>query len=231
MKSVVELSEYNGEKELCINCTQLDQSYKPKDKKRILNEWINFLSENEKAFAKLSFRTRVTQELFDAICMQRKLKNLHLKWGVYHDLSNIYKLKDLQFLYIGSGSKVESVSPLSTLKSIKGLYIENFQKVQDYSPLQVMNSLDSLTICGDGTSPQYIKVDSIGFLNNMKQLKYLRLLTIRLQDGDYTPVMALVNLEHLSLRSHRDVKKIYEELVSLPNLKWGLLKLRPENYT
>ncbi|MCO1337119.1 hypothetical protein MO867_22605 [Microbulbifer sp. OS29] len=88
-KSVVEVAEYNGEKELTINCTQLNQSYKPKDKKRILNEWIEFLNEHPDAFTKLGFGTRMPQELFEAVCQQTNLVDLDIKWGAYSDLSKI----------------------------------------------------------------------------------------------------------------------------------------------
>ena len=55
-KNVVELAEYNGEKELIINCTQLDgfphyDKYKStREKKRVLTEWCEFLTENPYAF-------------------------------------------------------------------------------------------------------------------------------------------------------------------------------------
>ena len=42
-KSVVEVSEYDGEDKLIINCTQLDEGYSAKDKKRIWLEWCDFL--------------------------------------------------------------------------------------------------------------------------------------------------------------------------------------------
>ena len=45
-KSVVEVSEYDGEDKLIINCTQLDESYSAKDKKRIWMEWCDFLVNN-----------------------------------------------------------------------------------------------------------------------------------------------------------------------------------------
>ena len=64
-KSVVTVSEYAGEKELVINCTQLEDTYSPRDKKRILREWCEFLLENPDAFSKLVFCTRMPQELFD----------------------------------------------------------------------------------------------------------------------------------------------------------------------
>lgn len=230
IKTVVEVSEYDGEKELVIACTQLGNDYKPKDKKRILNEWIELLIDKPNAFTKLNFCTRVPQELFDAICHQSNLVDLDIKWGAYADLSAIKNLKKLKFLYLGSGASVESIDPISCLSSLKGLYVENFKKVNNYDALQVLTELESLTICGDGTGPQYIKVDNIEFLKEMRQLKFFSFLTVRLSSGDYSPVLSLKNLEFLSLRSHRDVKKIYDQLIQLPKLKWGLLKDRPENY-
>jgi len=43
-KSVIEVSQYQGETILNINCTQLGDSLK--EKKRVLQEWCNFLSKN-----------------------------------------------------------------------------------------------------------------------------------------------------------------------------------------
>jgi len=227
----IEVSEYAGEEKLTINCTQLGPAYKSsKEKKRVLTEWCEFLIGNPKAFKVLKFGTRMPQELFDAACHQQNLEHLEIKWGIYKDLSAIQNLKKLNLLYIGSGAGVESVRPIGKLPSVIGLYLENFQKIRDYSDLTPLSKLESLTICGDGTSPQYIKVDSIEFLRQMPQLRYLRLLTIRLQNKDYSPILDLEDLEHLTLRTHRDVKKIYDDLSRLPKLKWGLLKEKPELY-
>ncbi len=229
-RTVVELSDYEGEKELIINCTQLDESYGRKDKKRILNEWSEFLKASPQSFTRLEFGTRQPQELFDAVCHQVNLTHLRIKWGSYSDISAIGNLRALEQLYIGSGARVESVDSISTLKALRGVYVENFQEIRDYSSFAALENLESLTICGDGLGPRYIKVDSIDFLREMPQLRYFRFLTVRLRSGDYTPVLELPNLEHLSLRSHRDVKKIFDALNALPKLKWGLLKTRPQNY-
>ena len=230
--SATEVSEYAGQEKLTINCTQLGPAYKAsKEKKRVLIEWCEYLVENPKAFKVLKFGTRMPQELFDAACHQQDLQHLEIKWGAYKDLSAIQNLNKLNLLYIGSGAGVESVRPIGKLPNLIGLYVENFQKIRDYSDLTLLSRLESLTICGDGMSPQYIKVDSIDFLRQMPQLRYLRLLTIRLQNKDYSPILDLPQLEHLSLRTHRDVKKIYDDLCRLPKLKWGLLKENPELYT
>ena len=94
-KSVVEVSEYDGEDKLIINCTQLDEGYSAKDKKRIWLEWCDFLVNNPDAFTELMFCTRMPQDLFDAVCAQRRLKKLHIKCGVYPDISKLESLQEL----------------------------------------------------------------------------------------------------------------------------------------
>ena len=81
LTSVVEVSEYDGEDKLMINCTQLDEDYSAKDKKIILQEWCDFLVNNSDTFTELMFCTRMPQDLFDAVCAQCRLKKLHIKWG------------------------------------------------------------------------------------------------------------------------------------------------------
>ena len=93
-----------------------------------------------------------------------------------------------------------------------------------------LSALESLSIEGDGLGPQYIKVESLDFLKEMTQIRLFRLRTARLMSKDYTPVLYLKNLEHLTLRKSREVSKLYNELVRLPKLKWGLLKANPELY-
>ncbi|MEN7551704.1 hypothetical protein AAG747_27560 [Rapidithrix thailandica] len=225
------MSEYQGETNLVIHCTQLDDpSLSQKERKRIVMEWCDFLKSNPTQFTELTFGTRMPQELFDAVCHQENLTRLNIKWGVYKDISAIANLQKLNLLHIGSGAGVESIVPITQLKNLVGLSVENFRKIPDYSPLSSMKGLESLSIEGDGLGPQYIQLDSLEFLKDLSQLRFFRLLTARLKSKDYTPVLALRNVEHLSLRSERNVKKIYEELVALPKLKWGLLKERPENY-
>lgn len=161
-KHVVELAEYTGEKELSISCTQLDgfphyPKYKSaKEKKRVLSEWCQFLTENPNAFTSLSFGTRMPQELFNAVCEQKNLERLHIKWGVYPDISTISKLQNLEYLHIGSGAGVLSIESLSKLKNLVALSVENFQKINDYHALAALDNLELLSIAGDGLSPKYM---------------------------------------------------------------------------
>jgi Leucine-rich repeat (LRR) protein len=235
IKSVVELSEYNGEEKLTINCTQLGDSFTPqyktqKDKKRVVSEWCEFLQQNPTAFTELHFCTRMPQELFDAVCSQKQLKQLDIKWGAYKDISAIENLTNIELLHIGSGSSVESIKPISKLKNIVALSVENFQKIANYDDFADLTTLESLSIVGDRMAPKFIKIDNIDFVKKMSQLRYFRLLTEQLQSKDYTPILALNNVEHLTLRNNKEVSQLYSELLKLPKLKWGLLKSKPEIY-
>lgn len=230
IKKVVELSEYNGEIALTINCTQLDENYKPKDKKRIVSEWIDFLTHNPDTFSELRFGTRVSQELFNAVCQQKNLKKLHIKWGVYPDISKISNLTQLECLHLGSGVSIESIEPISKLGNLVALYVENYQKIDDYSLLSNLKKLESLSINGDFAAPRILNIKSLDFLKDMPQLRFLCLLTTRVKSKDYTPVLELKNLEHLTLNSTKEVKELYDDLVKLPKLKYGFLKDYPEAY-
>ena len=229
-KSVVEVSEYDGQDKLIINCTQLDEGYSAKDKKRIWLEWCDFLVDNPDTFTELVFCTRMPQELFNAVCSQQKLKKLHIKWGVYPDISRIANLTNLEYLHLGSGASVESIEPIAKLKNLVALSIENFQKINDYSPLTNLKNLESLSIEGDCFAPKNIHVNSFDFLNDMKQLRYFNFLAGILKSKDYTPVLSLENIEHLTLRPTKELKNLYNEIIKLPKLKYGLLVNKPELY-
>ena len=86
-KCIVEVSEYNGESELTINCTQLGDSFTPqyksaKEKKRVLQEWCDFLQSNKTAFTALSFCTRMPQNYLMLFVSRKILENYILN-GVY----------------------------------------------------------------------------------------------------------------------------------------------------
>jgi len=233
-RTVTEVAEYQNESILMIDCTQLGDSgnYKTqKTKKRVLNEWCDFLRENPTAFEELHFCSRMPQILFDAVCAQERLKALHIKWGVYTDISRVANLRDLQYLHIGSGAGVQSIEPIAKLEQLVALSFENFQKIHDYGPLVHLKNLESLTIVGNISCPQYIHVDSLDFLIKMPNLRFFRFLCVRLASKDMTPVLHLANIEHLSLEMSKETKEIYKQLMLMPKLKYGFLVDKPECYT
>lgn len=234
-KSVVELSEYNGEEELVINCTQLGDSFTPqyktaKEKKRVLQEWCEFLINNPTAFTRLTFGTRVPQELFNAACHQKNLQELHIKWGVYPDISAVANLSELEYLHIGSGAGVQSIEGLCSLEKLLVLTIENFQKIEDYSGLKHLTQLETLYISGDSWAPKNIHINDLEFLKEMTQLRSFSLFSTQVRNKDISPILSLVNVEFLSLMTSKEVKALYLEIIKLPKLKYGLLKEKPELY-
>ena len=81
------------------------------------------------------------------------------------------------------------------------------------------------------SSSKKIHVNSLDFLADMKQLRFLSLLTVKLKSKDYSPVLELINLEHLTLGSYKEVRLLYDKLIKLPKLKYGMLLEKPTLYT
>ncbi|MFR4539068.1 MAG: hypothetical protein ACLUBD_05035 [Veillonella parvula] len=104
-RAVVELSEYDGEDSLTINCTQLEEEYSAKEKKRIKLEWCDFFVNNPDI---------------------SKLENLqaleYLSIGSGRgvlSIEPISKLENLVALSIENFQKIHDYSPLANLKSLK----------------------------------------------------------------------------------------------------------------
>jgi hypothetical protein len=234
-REIVEVSQYAGQREIVVNCTQLGDSFTPsydtpKKRKSVLADWCDFLANHPDALTSLSFGTKTPQELFTAACHQRRLKYLFVKWGVYPDISAVAKLRSLEYLHIGSGASVRDLSPVAELKNLVALSLENFQKISNYACLAELRDLESLAIEGDGLSPHYIHIDSIGFLRKMVQLRFLRMHAFRLGHKDFSPILGLHNLEHLSIRPSRELNAIYDQVRALPKLNYGLVVTKPELY-
>jgi len=171
-----ELKDYKGQAQLCICCTQLDGTaaydyglVSAREKKRILDEWIDFLRTKTKAFKALHFNSHVPQRLLDAACCQEDLVELRLKWGNYKDLSPLQNLRLLKYLFIGSGAGVLDISPICEMKSLVVLYVENFKRIEDYSPLIALENLEQLQI-GSAILGR-IPMQDLEFLREMPNLR------------------------------------------------------------
>ena len=165
-----EVKDYEGQERLCICCTQLDYlGYSDRDKKRILNEWLDFLQTNTKVFQALHFNSHVPQRLFNAVCCQENLEEFRVKWGNYKDLSALKKLPDLKYLYLGSCPGVTDLTPITKLKNLVVLVLQNFKRIEDYSPLVALDKLEQLIICGPtlGLTP----IKDLDFLREMPNLR------------------------------------------------------------
>ena len=165
----VEVKDYKGQEHLCICCTQLNNfDYSERDKKRILKEWIDFLQINTKIFKVLHFNSHVPQRLFDAVCCQENLEEFRVKWGNYKNLSELERLTNLKFLYLGSCPGITDLTPITNLKNLIVLYMQNFKRIEDYSPLVVLDKLEQLIISGPTLG--YTPVKDLEFLKEMHSL-------------------------------------------------------------
>ena len=172
-----EVKDYKGQPQLCICCTQLDGTpaydygvvLPAREKKRILNEWLDFLKTETKAFKALHFNSHVPQRLFDAACCQEDLVELRFKWGNYKDLSALENLRSLKFLFIGSGAGVQDIGPICKMKSLVVLVVENFKRIEDYSPLAALENLEQLSI--RARILQHIAMKDLEFLREMPNLR------------------------------------------------------------
>lgn len=165
---ITTVSEYDGSGRACIACTQLAGRFTDREARRILREWITFLTGHPVEFNALHFNTRVPQSLFDAACAQRNLSELRCKWGSYADLSGLRNLSRLEYLYLGSGASVQSLFPIPELEGLRVLYLENFRKVSDYSPLAQLSNLEQLVISGSVLCN--IAIENLDFVCRMPNL-------------------------------------------------------------
>jgi hypothetical protein len=194
-KRLTEVSEYNGEKQLCVACTQFNpkivekymsgtKCYSNRDMKRILAEWLDFLRTNTKALKALHFNSAVPQRLFDAACCQENLEELRFKCGAYADLSAIHNLKKLKFLYIGTGIRVADITVLGKLKNLIVLYVENFKRIEGCSAFAALDNLEQFVISSllFGRVP----IKDLEFLHEMKSLASVSIGTATIK-RKYTP--------------------------------------------
>jgi len=186
---VREVSEYTGQKRICISCTQLPDSrypsalvsdgdpiiygkrggYSPKEQRQILKQWIAYLQDNPTTFKGLHFCSHVPQRLFDAACCQDDLEELRFKWGNYKDLTALENLQSLKFLFIGSGAGVQDITPICNIKSLVVLRVENFKRIEDYSALAGLENLELLDI-GSNILGR-IPMKDLEFLREMPNLR------------------------------------------------------------
>ena len=101
-------SEYQGQKNLNIACTQILE-ITPVEQNKLVKAWTEFLP-GCKDIEMLWFATHTTQPLFDSACKLINLVGLNIKWSNIKTLDKIDNLKSLKYLRIGSSAQIESVN-------------------------------------------------------------------------------------------------------------------------
>jgi hypothetical protein len=190
--SIVEPSAYDGAERLSIgfDLGRLSE----KEKKLAIKRWCATLPGHQ-AVRWLNIWSHVTPPLFDAACSMLDLECLQIKWSNVKDISAIAQLKNLQYLFIGSSTKIDNIDPLAELANLKILHIENFKLISDFSPLQKLNSLQSLNVTGSMWSRQ-----NVGSLEPFARMTWLDALTVDTANVEsIRPLASLKNLRYLNV--------------------------------
>jgi hypothetical protein len=214
-QTITRLDEYAGESAVVLLATQLGLDYSPTQAKRVVAEWVEFLSAGPSPIEELRFVSRTPKRMFEALRGQTQLKILQVKWGDYEDLSALEGMQELHTLRLAGASSVQTLSPLASLQRVRTLSLESLRRAHDLSPVGEMRSVTSLDVGGDWMSIRIAHVDSISFLRLMPQLRRLLLHTMIVDDLDYSPVLALPALDEVRVMQARGMRPSYEELTAL----------------
>lgn len=196
-----EVSQYDGRSTARVSATQLGSRYTAAQARRVLAEWIDFFAAGPTPVRDLRFVSKTPKRLFAALSGQTQLKHLHVKWGDYDDLTALTRLTDLRMLTLGGASAVHSIEPLAALRQLTSLEIDYLLRVHDLSALAGLTQLRSLVVGGNWASFKNAHFDSLAFLRSMPQLQNLVLHTAVVDDGDYSPLLALPALQSIRVKA------------------------------
>lgn len=215
---LVERYQYRRQRYVWLACTQLGPPYKASDQRRILQEWCAFFHE-ESRIRELALRSRVSQDLFEAVCHLEQLTRLHVKWGPLVDLTPLRQLRQLEGLSLGTMG-VKDISPIAELPKLRFLQLDNLEYVRNFGALSNARRLEFLEIEGYWQGPKKIHVHNLSFARPLRQLRALRIGYVIIDDFDVSPLLKLRNLEYLELPSigQGDRERL---IAALPRLRYG----------
>ena len=205
LKLIQTVEEYDGSKQLRIAI--------PNDKE--LRKWISFLPTLNKV-EYLMVNSNVNQKLFDAICSIKSLVVLYITMTTAKRIDDLYKLNKLKYLYIGNGTRIESIEVIGLLTNLKILELENIKKITNFEVISKLTSLEGLGICGSMWTAQ--KIDTLQPISFLHKLKYLKIVNTITVDKNFDPLLQLRELETFN-SSWNYPKKEFEKLKELPLLK------------
>lgn len=213
--SITNIEEYKPSEKLNLVITQL--SIKSSEQKKLVEAWCEKLPHLTEV-KYLWFHSRVTQEMFDAACQMPNLEWLYVKWSGIKNIDALRQCKKLKHLHIGSSPGIESIEVLGEMKNLVTLCLENIKKTKDFSILSNLENLEGLDVIGSIWTTQ--KIDSLKFVEKLKNLKYLRVFSARVSDKSFDPLLKLPSLIKFD-SSWTYPKKEFEKLKSIPTLKYG----------
>jgi hypothetical protein len=186
--------ERRGGDRLAIACTQT--KFSAKQQPALVSRWCEELPKLD-GVRFLWLNSRVPQVMFDAACQVPNLEGLWVKWTAGKSIASLSHSHTLRYLHLGNCSGVASLAPLGDLTSLAWLGIEHFPKIDTIDPLASLTQLIGLTVQGSMLTTQRIR--SIEPLRMMRDLRYLSLANVRVDDNSLDPLSGMKDLETLIL--------------------------------
>ncbi|GAA4057649.1 hypothetical protein [Agromyces indicus] len=167
------VEQYRGQRSVEVQATQLEGNgvTKRSEQKRILAEWVEFLSGSTTGITDLNLVSQVPQELLDAVGGQHQLKSLAVKWGPYSDLNPLRSLKELRTLSLGGARAVKDLQPLASLHKLHTLVLDQPFSARNPEVIGQFQSLERLAFGnGPGTRLPVEQLTTLAKLPNLVEL-------------------------------------------------------------
>ena len=133
--------------------------------------------------------------------------------GNYKNCKSFEKLKGLQYISIHRNSKLESLWPLENDENLKGLGIVDCNMLQSIKFVECLTNLQELHIAGSMWKRH--KIHTLTPISNLKNLVYLSLTQLIIEDANHQPLFNLQNLEELVLSENLFSTEQFAELAVL----------------
>lgn len=213
--SIVYPSEYDGSEKLSLACTQTDLP--SKKQRELVQEWCHLLPTLTNVRI-VWIHTKVTQELFEAVCGMTSLKGLYIKWSSINDLEPIRSLRRLTHLHIGGAPSAEPIDALCDLVQLVDLELQNVRAASQIEFLEKMPQLRSLDLSGDWNSSKSLAISSLAPLRALVNLERLAISTATIADKSLQPIAELPQLKLLLLSNQFEMEEIAKLAGRLPNV-------------
>lgn len=224
--------QYTGQTIVNIAATQLDGKVSgPAEGRRVLAEWIRFLSNSATNITQLRFVSRVPQELLDAVSRQPTVTSIDVKWGPYKDLSPLASLPGLERISLGGATGVLSLAPLSALPNLSHLLVSQAHRLDDMTQVTDIRSLRTL---GFGSislgSDRSVIIPHLRWVRALPALTALSLPGTRILDPDLTPLLDLPHLRTLEIPLRRQYRKQVFQLAAAGHPLFAAVAARYQDF-
>lgn len=181
--------DYHGESIMKLCCSQhskvIDgvETISDHQQKKITESWARFFQEKKGLPLKeVQVCTRMNQSVFDALCNQKSIESLRIKYFTGKNVGEIRKLTNLKKLFIESASSLESIEPIAELSNLEVLILGNTKKITDYNALGQLKKVKVFSICSYQTHENIMRMADDSFMYDMSSLKYVDMCDVRVEN-------------------------------------------------